>query len=195
MPIFEGYGLTETAPFASYNHRLQFVPGSIGTPVDLVEMKIVDPETGQTCGPGEPGEIAIRGPNVMLGYWNRPEETAAAIRDGWFYSGDIGEVDERGYFYIVDRLKDMIVVGGRKSFRPKSKSAHGSCGGCGGGGRRTVGRSAGRESGRIHRPRVRRRRRRRMRSALIANGILGLTKSPGKLCLWMTCRETRPERC
>ncbi len=116
MPIFEGYGLTETAPFASYNHRLQFVPGSIGTPVDLVEMKIVDPETGQTCAPGEPGEIAIRGPNVMLGYWNRPEETAAAIRDGWFYSGDIGKVDERGYFYIVDRLKDMIVVGALKVF-------------------------------------------------------------------------------
>ncbi len=116
MPIFEGYGLTETAPFASYNHRLQFVPGSIGMPVDLVEMKIVDPETGEKCPPGTPGEIAIRGPNVMLGYWNRPEETADAIRDGWFYSGDIGEVDERGYFYILDRLKDMIVVGGLKVF-------------------------------------------------------------------------------
>ncbi len=116
MPIFEGYGLTETAPFASYNHRLQFVPGSIGTPVDLVEMKIVDPETGQECPAGTPGEIAIRGPNVMLGYWNRPDETAAAIRDGWFYSGDIGEIDEQGYFYIVDRLKDMIVVSGLKVF-------------------------------------------------------------------------------
>lgn len=116
MPIHEGYGLTETAPFASYNHRLRFVPGSIGTPVDLVEMKIVDPDTGRTCPPHVPGEIAIRGPNVMLGYWNRPGETAAAIRDGWFYSGDIGLTDEHGYFYIVDRLKDMIVVGGLKVF-------------------------------------------------------------------------------
>jgi long-chain acyl-CoA synthetase len=85
-------------------------------PVDLVEMKIVDPDTGQQCPAGTPGEIVIRGPNVMLGYWNRADETAAAIRDGWFYSGDIGEVDEQGYFYIVDRLKDMIVVSGLKVF-------------------------------------------------------------------------------
>ena len=74
------------------------------------------PRPARRVLPATPGEIAIRGPNVMLGYWNRPEETAAAIRDGWFYSGDIGEVDERGYFYIVDRLKDMIVVGGLKVF-------------------------------------------------------------------------------
>ncbi len=116
MPIYEGYGLTETAPFASYNHRCRFVPGSIGTPVDLVEMKVVDTETGQKCPPGALGEIAIRGPNVMLGYWNRPEETAQAVRDGWFHSGDIGRMDEDGYFYIVDRLKDMISVGGTKVF-------------------------------------------------------------------------------
>ncbi len=116
MPIYEGYGLTETAPFASYNHRLHFVPGSIGTPVDLVEMKIVDSDTGEDCPVGTLGEIAIRGPNVMLGYWNRPDETAAAIRNGWFHSGDIGRVDERGYFYIVDRVKDMIAVGGMKVF-------------------------------------------------------------------------------
>jgi long-chain acyl-CoA synthetase len=116
MPIFEGYGLTETAPFASYNHRLQYVPGSIGTPVDLVDMRIVDPESGQPCAAGERGEIVIRGPNVMLGYWNRPEETAAAIRNGWFHSGDIGFMDQRGFFYIVDRLKDMISIGGMKVF-------------------------------------------------------------------------------
>lgn len=116
MPIYEGYGLTETAPFASYNHRLQFVPGSIGTPVDLVEMKIVDTETGETSGAGELGEIAIRGPNVMLGYWNRPDDTKAAIRDGWFHSGDIGRVDEQGFYYIVDRVKDMIAIGGMKVF-------------------------------------------------------------------------------
>jgi len=116
MPIHEGYGLTETAPFASYNHRLLHVPGSIGVPVDLCEMKIVDPETGSECSPGELGEIAIRGPNVMQGYWNRPDDTAAVLKDGWFHSGDIGRVDERGYYYIVDRVKDMISVGGIKVF-------------------------------------------------------------------------------
>lgn len=116
MPIYEGYGLTETAPFASYNHALQFVPGSIGTPVDLVEMRVVDLESGQECPAGVAGEIVIRGPNVMLGYWNRPEETAEAIRDGWFHSGDIGQTDPQGYFYIVDRVKDMISIGGMKVF-------------------------------------------------------------------------------
>ncbi|QDU09877.1 AMP-binding protein [Gimesia aquarii] len=116
MPIYEGYGLTETAPFASYNHRLKFVPGSIGSPVDLVEMKVVHTETGETCAPGELGEIVVRGPNVMLGYWNRPDDTAIAIRDGWFHSGDIGRIDEQGYFYIVDRVKDMISIAGLKVF-------------------------------------------------------------------------------
>lgn len=116
LPIHEGYGLTETSPFASYNHRDRFVAGSIGTPIDCVEMKVVDTDTGTECGPGEPGEIIIRGPNVMLGYWNREEETAAAIRDGWFHSGDIGRVDDGGFFYIVDRVKDMITVGGMKVF-------------------------------------------------------------------------------
>ena len=116
MPIHEGYGLTETSPFASYNHRDRFVPGSIGTPIDAVEMKVVDTESGQTVAAGELGEIAVRGPNVMLGYWNRPEDTAAAIRDGWFYSGDIGRQDEQGFFYIVDRVKDMIAVGGMKVY-------------------------------------------------------------------------------
>ena len=116
MPIHEGYGLTETSPFASYNHRLQYVLGSIGTPIDAVEMAIVDTETKEPCAVGELGEIAIRGPNVMLGYWNRPEETAQAVRNGWFYSGDIGRQDEKGFFYIVDRVKDMIAVGGMKVY-------------------------------------------------------------------------------
>ena len=116
MPIYEGYGLTETSPFAAYNHRLKFVPGSIGTAIDGCEMKIVDTETGDDCPAGTLGEIAIRGPNVMLGYWNQPDATEAAIRDGWFYSGDIGKTDDDGYFYIVDRVKDMISVGGLKVF-------------------------------------------------------------------------------
>lgn len=116
MPIHEGYGLTETSPFASYNHRLKFVAGSIGMPIDCVEMKIVDIETGADCPPGKLGEIVIRGPNVMLGYWNRPDDTSEAIRDDWFHSGDIGRQDRSGYFYIVDRVKDMITVGGLKVY-------------------------------------------------------------------------------
>ena len=116
MPICEGYGLTETSPFATYNHRTKYECGSIGTAIDCVEVKVVDTETDQACAPGALGEIAIRGPNVMLGYWNRPAETAEAIRDGWFYSGDIGRVDERGFLFIVDRVKDMITIGGLKVF-------------------------------------------------------------------------------
>ena len=116
LPIHEGYGLTETSPFASYNHRLRYKLGSIGTPIDCVEMKVVDTETGEDCPAGKLGEIAIRGPNVMLGYWNRAAETAEVIRDGWFHSGDIGRCDEDGFYYIVDRVKDMISVGGLKVF-------------------------------------------------------------------------------
>ncbi len=114
--IYVGYGLTESSPFASYNHHLRYKFGSVGTPIENVEMKIVDLENGRPVGPGERGEIVIRGPNVMLGYWNRPEDTAHAIRDGWLHSGDIGKVDEQGYFYVVDRLKDMINVGGLKVY-------------------------------------------------------------------------------
>ena len=116
QPIFEGYGLTETSPFASYNHHTDYVMGSIGEAIDQVEMKIVDSDTGGDCPVGELGEIAIRGPNVMLGYWNRPADTAAAIRDGWFHSGDIGRQTEDGRFSIVDRVKDMIAVGGLKVY-------------------------------------------------------------------------------
>jgi long-chain acyl-CoA synthetase len=112
LPITQGYGLTETSPFACYNHFHQYRFGSVGTPIENVEMKIVDIQSGQPTPPGQPGEILIKGPNVMLGYWNRPTETAQAIREGWFHSGDIGTRDEDGYFYLTDRLKDMIDVGG-----------------------------------------------------------------------------------
>ena len=114
--IYQGYGLTETSPFASYNHHRQHKMGSIGTPIEHVDMRIVDVETGCPLGPEERGEIAIRGPNVMLGYWNCPVETAEVIRDGWFHTGDIGRMDAEGYFYIEDRLKDMINVGGLKVY-------------------------------------------------------------------------------
>ncbi len=111
-PIYQGYGLTETSPFASYNHAERHRPGSVGTPIDGVEMKIVDPASGREVASGETGEIVVRGHNVMVGYWNRPMETAKVIRDGWFHTGDIGRVDRDGYFYIEDRLTDVIIAGG-----------------------------------------------------------------------------------
>ncbi|MBH8553201.1 long-chain-fatty-acid--CoA ligase [Nostocaceae cyanobacterium CENA357] len=114
--INQGYGLTETSPLASYNHELRYKLGSIGSPIENVEMKIVSLDDGCEVAPGELGEIVIRGANVMLGYWNRPAETAKAIKNGWFHTGDIGQIDELGYFYIVDRLKDMINNGGLKVY-------------------------------------------------------------------------------
>src|SRR6202044_2885777 len=86
-------------------------PGSIGTPIRDVQMRVVDEEDNERP-PGEVGEIVILGPNVMKGYWQRPEATAEAIRDGWFHTGDMAKVDEDGYFFIVDRKKDMIIRGG-----------------------------------------------------------------------------------
>jgi long-chain acyl-CoA synthetase len=110
--ILEGYGLSETSPVASFNqldHERK--PGSIGTPIEGVEMKVVD-EDDNEVPPGEIGEIVIRGHNVMKGYWNRPDATAEAMRGGWFHSGDLARMDEDGYFFIVDRKKDMILRGG-----------------------------------------------------------------------------------
>src|SRR6202034_3159630 len=112
VPVLEGYGLSETSPVASFNHPdREHKPGSIGTPIRDVQMRLVDGE-GHEVARGEVGEIAIRGPNVMKGYWNRPDATAEAIRGGWFHSGDLARVDEDGYFYIVDRKKDLIIRGG-----------------------------------------------------------------------------------
>ncbi|HEX3630723.1 MAG TPA: long-chain fatty acid--CoA ligase [Candidatus Dormibacteraeota bacterium] len=112
-PIFEGYGLTETSPFAAYNHDFQHRFGSVGTAVENFEIQIVD-ETGEDVPTGSLGEIAIKGPGVMLGYWGRPQDTSLAIRDGWFHSGDIGSMDDQGYVFIVDRVKDMINRSGFK---------------------------------------------------------------------------------
>ena len=113
--INEAYGLTETTPFASYNHQPDVKPGSIGLPIEDVEMEIINFDDREVK-PGDMGEIIIKGPNVMLGYWNRPSETTRVIKEGWFHSGDIGKRDDEGYFYIVDRLKDMINVGGLKVY-------------------------------------------------------------------------------
>jgi len=111
--VLEGYGLSETSPVASFNHPdRERKPGSIGTPIEGVEMKVVD-DDGNEVAQGEPGEILIRGHNVMKGYWNRPDATAEAISDeGWFASGDMATVDPDGYFFIVDRKKDLIIRGG-----------------------------------------------------------------------------------
>jgi long-chain acyl-CoA synthetase len=110
--VFEGYGLSETSPVASFNqpgHERK--PGTIGFPVRGCEMRVVDDE-GRDVPVGEPGEIAIRGENVMKGYWNRPDATAEAIPDGWFRTGDIATKDVDGYYTIVDRKKDLIIRGG-----------------------------------------------------------------------------------
>ena len=110
--ILEGYGLSETSPVASFNHPdRERRAGSIGTPIEGVEMRLVALD-GSDVPRGEVGEIAIRGHNVMKGYWAQPEGTAAAIPDGWFRSGDLARQDEEGYYYIVDRKKDMIIRGG-----------------------------------------------------------------------------------
>jgi long-chain acyl-CoA synthetase len=111
--VLEGYGLSETSPVASFNHPgRERKPGSIGTPIRGVEMRVVD-ASGAEVPQGEVGEIAIRGHNIMKGYLNRPEATAEAVSDdGWFRTGDIGRVDEDGYYYIVDRKKDLIIRGG-----------------------------------------------------------------------------------
>jgi long-chain acyl-CoA synthetase len=114
--VCEGYGLSETSPVASSNHPdMERKPGSIGTPLEEVEMKVVD-EDDEEVAQGEVGEIVIRGHNIMKGYWQRPEATAEAMRGGWFHSGDMARVDEEGYFFIVDRKKDLIIRGGYNVF-------------------------------------------------------------------------------
>jgi long-chain acyl-CoA synthetase len=116
--VVEGYGMTETSPVTHGNPvdgRARF--GTIGLPLPDTDCRIVDPDAPERdVAPGERGELCVRGPQVMLGYWRRPEETAAVIRDGWLHSGDIAVMERDGYFRIVDRLKDMIIVSGFKVF-------------------------------------------------------------------------------
>ena len=112
-PIFEGYGLTECAPFAAYNHLREHRFGAVGTAVEGFALGIVD-ENDAEVARGQWGEIVIRGPGVMKGYWGKPADTAHALRGGWLHSGDIGTMDDDGYVFIVDRVKDMINVSGFK---------------------------------------------------------------------------------
>jgi len=112
VPLYQGYGLTECSPFASYNHHREYREGSGGTAIDGVEIAVADVETGRILPPGEKGEILVRGPNVMLGYWDRIAETRQTLAGGWLHTGDIGRIDRDGYLFVEDRLKDMVIVGG-----------------------------------------------------------------------------------
>jgi long-chain acyl-CoA synthetase len=113
--LVEGFGMTECSPVAIANPLYGTRrAGSIGLPIPETDAKIVDPETGAALGVGQDGELVIKGPQVMLGYWGRPEETKACIRDGWLHTGDIAKMDADGFFFIVDRMKDLISASGLK---------------------------------------------------------------------------------
>jgi long-chain acyl-CoA synthetase len=110
--ILEGYGLSETSPVVTFNHPdAERRPGSIGTPIEGVRVRLVD-EEGNRVPAGTPGEIQVKGPNLMKGYWNLPKATDEAIKDGWFSTGDIAVLDADGLYYVVDRKKDLIIRGG-----------------------------------------------------------------------------------
>jgi long-chain acyl-CoA synthetase len=111
--VVEGYGLTEASPVTHCNpvHGERRI-GTIGLPFPSTEARVVDPVSGVLQPPGEIGELVIRGPQVMSGYWERPEETAAALRDGWLHTGDMATMSDDGFFTIVDRAKDLVIVGG-----------------------------------------------------------------------------------
>lgn len=128
VPVIQVYGTTETAPIAIH----QRIPdawttrGSTGRAALHCEARIVDGE-GRTLGPGERGEIAVRGPSVMTGYWNDPEATGDVLRDGWFHTGDIGHVDEDGLFYVDDRLKDVIISGSENIYPAELENVLDEC--------------------------------------------------------------------
>jgi long-chain acyl-CoA synthetase len=119
--LIELYGMTETSPLTIGNpSKGKKKLGHVGLPFPNVHFKLVDPETGKDVPIGEPGEICVKGPMVMQGYYNKPEETEKAIdADGFMHTGDMGQMDEEGYVRIVDRTKDMIIVGGFKVFSAK----------------------------------------------------------------------------
>jgi len=113
--LIEGYGLTEASPLTHVNPTHRARAGSIGIPLADTDALVVDPEDGTRVLPvGEVGELVVRGPQVMQGYWNQPAATAASLRDGWLYTGDLARMDDQGYFYVVDRKKDVINAAGFK---------------------------------------------------------------------------------
>lgn len=113
VPLLEGYGLTEAAPVVSFNplDKAKRKPGTVGLPLPGISVKVVD-DGGTQCPPGKAGELLVKGPNVMQGYLNKPEDTAKTIRDGWLYTGDVASIDRSGHIRIIDRKKDMIIVDG-----------------------------------------------------------------------------------
>ena len=112
VPLIEGYGLSEASPVVALNPiHGPWKSGSIGRAIPDVEITVQDDE-GRHLGVGETGEICVRGPNVMLGYWNQPQETLKSMREAWLLTGDIGHCDADGYLYITDRKKDMLLVNG-----------------------------------------------------------------------------------
>jgi long-chain acyl-CoA synthetase len=123
ITIYEGYGLTETAP-TLWSNRMTDIPrpGSVGKPLPDVEYRLVD-EEGNDVELGDPGEIVVRGPNVFKGYWQREDETERAFLDGWFRTGDVGVLDEDGYLYLVDRKRDLIIVSGFNVFPSEVETA------------------------------------------------------------------------
>nr|WP_250638347.1 AMP-binding protein [Yoonia vestfoldensis] len=110
-PVLEGYGLTESSPVLTFNPFGQVRHGSIGVPIPSTDVRCVD-DDGADVPQGQPGEVIAKGPQIMLGYWRKPEETAKTIQNGWLLTGDVGVMDADGYFRIVDRKKDMILVSG-----------------------------------------------------------------------------------
>jgi long-chain acyl-CoA synthetase len=111
--VVEGYGLTEASPVTHCNPvHGERRNGTIGLPFPSTDARVADPASGETLPPGEVGELVLRGPQVMAGYWERPEETAATLRDGWLHTGDMATMSEDGFFTIVDRAKDLVIVGG-----------------------------------------------------------------------------------
>jgi long-chain acyl-CoA synthetase len=115
--FIELYGMTEMSPVMICNPRFgKKKAASIGMPLSDTDVKLIDTDTGLPAKPGEPGEIIIRGPQLMRGYYKQPEETANAVRDGWMHTGDVAKMDEDGYFFLVDRVKDMAIVSGFKVF-------------------------------------------------------------------------------
>ena len=113
----QGYGMTETSAIATSNHGEDYErqPDSVGPPVPVCDVKVIGPD-GETLPPGEVGELCMRGPNIVRGYWGKPEATAETFRDGWCHSGDIARIDEEGLVYLVDRAKDMLIRGGENVY-------------------------------------------------------------------------------
>jgi long-chain acyl-CoA synthetase len=127
MPVVgasNGWGITETSAGIATNSRMDYAdkPDSVGPPSPVCDVKVVN-EAGEQLASGELGELWVRGPNVVKGYWQRPDATAAAFTDGWFHTGDVGKIDEEGFIYLVDRLKDMIIRGGENIYCAEVEAA------------------------------------------------------------------------